>query len=88
MSLGGLCLEGLIFLILRYVRGPAVLFFQFLGSQLLPTIPFGIACTFSDNLSRNSCIFTGLSLTARERGFLLATMSVAPGYFCWKIKEK
>ena len=52
------------------------------------TIPFGIACTFSDNLSRNSCLFTGLSLTARDRGFLLATMSVAPGYFSWKIEGK
>ena len=59
-----------------------------LHSKLPPTISFAIACTFSDNLSRNSCIFTGLSLRAGGRGFPPAIMSVAPGYFYWKIKEK
>ena len=59
-----------------------------LHSKLPPTISFAITCTFSDNLSRNSCIFTGLSLRAGGRGFPSAIMSVAPGYFYWKIKEK
>ena len=59
-----------------------------LHSKLPPTISFMIACTFSDNLSRNSCIFTGLSLRAGGRGFPPATMSVAPGYFYWKSKRK
>ena len=30
----------------------------------------------------------GLSLRAGGRGFSPATMSVAPGYFYWKIEEK
>ena len=42
------------------VRGLSCHSFKFLwrtGQTNLPTIPFGIvACTFSDNLSRNSCI--------------------------------
>ena len=59
-----------------------------LHSKLPPTISFAIACTFSDNLCRNSCIFTGLQLRAGGRGFPPATMSVAPGYSYWKIKEK
>ena len=29
----------------------------------------------------------GLSVRAGGRGFSLATMSVAPGYFYWKIEE-
>ena len=43
-----------------YVRGLSCHSFKFLwrtGQTKPPTIPFGIvACTFSDNLSRNSCI--------------------------------
>ena len=42
-----------------YVRGPPCHFFKFLWTaehSKPPTIPFGIvACTFSDNLYRNSC---------------------------------
>ena len=32
--------------------------------------------------------YTGLSLRAGGRGFPLAAMNVAPGYFPWKIEEK
>ena len=43
-----------------YVRGLPCNSFKFLwrtGHSKLPTIPFGVvACTFSDNLSRNTCI--------------------------------
>ena len=49
---------------------------------------FFVACTFSDNLSRNSCVFTGLSLRAGDRRFLPATMSVAPVFLYWKIEPK
>ena len=42
-----------------YVRGLPCNSFKFLwrtGHSKLPTIPFGVvACTFSDNLSRNTC---------------------------------
>ena len=45
-----------------YVRGLPCNSFKFLwrtGHSKLPTIPFGVvACTFSDNLSRNTCIQT------------------------------
>ena len=44
----------------RYVRGLQCHFFKFLWRTKHPkppTIPFGtVTCTFSDNLSRNSCI--------------------------------
>ena len=44
---------------------PLMPFFQFLwrtGKTKPPTIPFGIvACPFSDNLSRNSCMFMKVS---------------------------
>ena len=44
-----------------YVHGLPCLSFKFLYRRVNskpPTIPFGIvACTFSDNLSRNSCIW-------------------------------
>ena len=44
---------------------PLMPFFQFLwrtGQTKPPTIPFGIvACPFSDNLSRNSCMFMKVS---------------------------
>ena len=48
-------------------------FFKFLWRKVhskSPTIPFGIvACIFSDNLSRNSCMRMAISLASRE--FLL-----------------
>ena len=56
--------------------------------KITTQISFVIACTFSVNLSRNSCIFIRVSLKAGGRGFPPSTMSVAPGYFYWKIKEK
>ena len=33
-------------------------------------------------------LYPGLSLRAGGRGFSPATMSVAPGYFYWKVEEK
>ena len=54
-----------------YVRGLSCHSFKFLwrtGQTKPPTIPFGIvACTFSDNLSRNSFIWTENDRSGRQR---------------------
>ena len=57
-------------------------------SKLPPTITFAIACTFSDNLSRNSCIFTGLSLRAGGRGFPRGYYECGPRLLLLENKRK
>ena len=64
---------------------PLVLFFQISlknGIQNHPqTIPIGIgACTFSHNLSRNSCI-RGVAMTPLQRNYIYASMQSQ----CFKI---
>ena len=46
---------------------------------------FEYTTCFSNNMELH--IRSGLSLRAGGRGFPPATMSVAPGYFYWKIEE-
>ena len=59
-------MEGLIFGILRYIHSLSGHSFKFLWTTVNskpPTVPFRIvACSFSDNLSQNSCILYTASI--------------------------
>ena len=57
--------------------------------SLIKATPF--LCSLAPKIYKsknNKCMHTGLSLRAEGRGFSLATMSVAPGYFYWKTEQK
>ena len=54
------------------------------GDQGTSTIPSAAGLHYDFFLLQ----YTGLSLRAGGRGFPLAAMNVAPGYFPWKIEEK
>ena len=67
----------------RYVRGLKCHFFKFLWRTKHPkppTIPFGtVTCTFSDNLSRNSCIplfFRTFSLVTKAQAWEKHTINL------------
>ena len=81
----------------RKIKRPS--FLQTEGSTVNskpPTIPFGfVACTFSDNLSRNSCIQVMLSIAVKSASIIwnvtpiASTMTVKAefidGQRCWDV---